>query len=128
MENCSPVSSLIDGYESTAPGMPGEPLADTQLYQQAVGSLQYCAVSTRMDISYALGRLSQHLSHPIVRHWNAILRIFHYLKGTLYYCLSYEFTRRDLILEGFADADYASGPDRVSISAYVFTFNRAAIA
>ncbi len=130
MENCSPVSSPIDGYESTAPGVSGEPLADTQLYQQAIGSLQYCAVGTRMDISYALRRLSQHLSQPTIRHWNAVLCIFRYLKGTLYYRLSYGLcpSLRSLILEGFADADYASGPDRVSISAYVFTFNGAAIA
>jgi hypothetical protein len=55
MRDCTPVSSLIEGYKSTAPKTPGEPLADAQLYQQAIGSLQYCAVGTRMDISYALG-------------------------------------------------------------------------
>jgi hypothetical protein len=31
-------------------------------------------------------------------------------------------------LEGFTDADYASAQDRISISAYTFIFNRAAIA
>jgi hypothetical protein len=129
MEDCTPVSSPIDGYESSAPGMPGEALADAQLYQQAIGSLQYCAIGTRMDISYALGRLSQHLAEPVVRHWNAVLRVFRYLKGTLYYQLSYGFgPSKGLSLEGFTDADYAGGPDRVSISAYAFTFNGAAIA
>jgi hypothetical protein len=68
MEDCTPVSTPIDGYESTTPGAPGEPAADAQLYQQAVGSLQYCGIGTRMDISYALGRLSQYLANPVVRH------------------------------------------------------------
>jgi hypothetical protein len=33
MEDCTPASTPIEGYESTAPGMPGEPPADLQLYQ-----------------------------------------------------------------------------------------------
>jgi hypothetical protein len=127
MEDCTPVSSPIDGYESTAPGKPGEVLADALLYQQAIGSLQYCAVGTRMDISYAIGRLSQHLAEPVVRHWNAVLRVFRYLKGTLHYRLSFGLHGK-LSIEGFMDADYAGSPDRFSISAYVFTFNGAAIA
>jgi hypothetical protein len=127
MENCAPVSSPMDGYDGTLPATPEEPLADALLYQQAIGSLQYCAIGTRMDISYALGRLSQHLATPTIRHWNAVLRIFRYLKGTLHYKLSFG-PHGILQIQGFADADYASGGDRVSISAYVFTFNGAAIA
>jgi hypothetical protein len=127
MEDCTPVGSPIDGYESTAPGKPGEVLADALLYQQAIGSLQYCAVGTRMDISYAIGRLSQHLAEPVVRHWNAVLRVFRYLKGTLHYRLSFGLHGK-LSIEGFMDADYTRSPDRFSISAYVFTFNGAAIA
>jgi hypothetical protein len=64
---------------------------------------------------------------PVIRHWNAILRIFRYLKGTLYYKLRFG-PHGKLQIQGFVDADYASGGDRVSISAYVFTFNGAAIA
>ena len=108
MENCTLVSTPIDGYESTAPTLPGEPRADSQLYQQAVGSLQYSSVGTRLDITYAVGRLSQHLIDPTIRHWNAVLRVFRYLKGTLYYCLVFRIGVSDRILEGYTDADYAS--------------------
>jgi hypothetical protein len=128
MENSTPVSTPIDGYESTAPALPGEPRADSQLYQQAVGSLQYSSVGTRLDITYAVGRLSQHLIDPTIRHWNAVLRVFRYLKGTLYYCLVFRIGVSDGILEGYTDADYASAQDRVSISAYTFIFNGASIA
>jgi hypothetical protein len=58
MENCTPISTLIDRYDSTGPAMLDKPRADAQLYQQAVGSLQYASVGTRMDITYAVGRLS----------------------------------------------------------------------
>jgi hypothetical protein len=128
MENCTPIGTPIDGYESTAPALPDEPRADSQLYQQAVGSLQYSSVGTRMDITYAVGRLSQHLIDPTIRHWNAVLRVFRYLKGTLYYCLVFNLGVSSAVLIGYTDADYASAQDRVSISAYTFTFNGASIA
>jgi len=44
------------------------------------------------------------------------------------YCLVYRFGATNAILEGYSNADYASAQDRVSISAYAFIFNRAAIA
>jgi hypothetical protein len=128
MEDCTLVSTPIDGYESTAPALLGEPRADSQLYQQAVGSLQYGSVGTGMDITYAVGRLSQHLIDPTIRHWNAVLRVFRYLKGTLYYCLVFHLGPIDATLTGYTDADYASAQDRVSISAYTFIFNGASIA
>lgn len=68
IEDCALISTPIDGYKSTALALPDEPRADSQLYQQAVGSLQYASVGTRMDITYAVGRLSQHLIDPTVRH------------------------------------------------------------
>jgi hypothetical protein len=58
MENCTPISTLINRYDSTSLATPNEPRANAQLYQQVVGSLQYASVGTRMDITYAIGRLS----------------------------------------------------------------------
>jgi hypothetical protein len=40
IKDCTLISTLIDGYESTAPARPDEPRADSQLYLQAVGSLR----------------------------------------------------------------------------------------
>jgi hypothetical protein len=128
MEDCTPISTPIDGYESTAPALPDEPQADSQLYQQAVGSLNYASVGTRMDITYAVSRLSQHLMDPTIRHWNAVLRVFRYLKGTIDYHLVYNLGASDATLIGYTDADYASAQDRVSVSAYTFIFNGASIA
>jgi hypothetical protein len=44
------------------------------------------------------------------------------------YCLVFKLGSGDARLEGFTDADYASAQDRISISAYTFIFNGAAIA
>ena len=108
MEDCALASTPMDGYESIAPARLDEARADIQLYQQAVGSLQYSSVGTRMDITYAVGRLSQHLMDPAIRHWNGVLRVFRYLQGTIDYRLVFHLGNGDAILEGFTDADYAS--------------------
>jgi hypothetical protein len=39
IEDCTLISTPINGYESTALALPDEPRANGQLYQQAVGSL-----------------------------------------------------------------------------------------
>jgi hypothetical protein len=112
MENCTSISTPIDGYDSTSPATPNELRADAQLYQQAVGSLQYASVGTRIDITYAVGRLSQYLIDPAIRHWNAVLQVFCYLRGTTDYCLVFKLglgnSNANARLEGFTDTDYAS--------------------
>jgi hypothetical protein len=129
MENCKPVATPVDGYESLLPAKAGELRADQQLYQQAIGSDLFLSGNTRPDISFAVNKLSQYCSDPTVRHWNGILRIFRYLSGTEDYSLHFGPGTDGRVenLLGYADADYASSLDRISTSAYVFTFGGAAI-
>ena len=55
-----------------------------------------------------VGQLSQYCSEPTVRHWNAILRVFRYLKGTIDYSISYGIGKAESPkLQGFSDADFA---------------------
>lgn len=51
-------------------------------FRQTVGSLQYLT-TTRPDISYAINKMSQHMSKPIAAHWFALQRIIRYLCSTL---------------------------------------------
>jgi hypothetical protein len=44
------------------------------------------------------------------------------------YCLVFKLSSSGAMLEGYSNADSASAQDRVSISAYTFIFNGAAIA
>lgn len=51
-------------------------------YQQAVGSLLYIAQDTRPDIAFAVNDVSRFNNKHCEQHWNAVLRIIRYLKGT----------------------------------------------
>lgn len=43
----------------------------------------YLAQCTRPDLAYCVGVLSQHLECPCTQHWNAIVHVFKYLRGTI---------------------------------------------
>ena len=75
---------------------------------------------TRHDIGYAVSRLSRYTHNPNSEHWNAIERLFAYLKGTMNWCL--HFNKCPAVFEGFCDANCVSDNDEVSYtSGYVFT-------
>ena len=48
-------------------------------YQRKIGSLLYAAVTTRIDIAFAVSRLARFLTNPGPEHHAAADRVFHYL-------------------------------------------------
>lgn len=56
-------------------------LPDPAPYRRLVGRLIYLAV-TRPDLAYSVHVLSQFMSQPCEEHWEAVLRVVRYLKGT----------------------------------------------
>ena len=72
-------------------------------YASAVGSLMYVMVCTRPDIAHAMGIVRRFTSNPEKEHCEAIEWLLRYLKGTSKIALC--FRRKDVILEGFSDAD-----------------------
>jgi ATP-binding cassette subfamily B (MDR/TAP) protein 1 len=50
-------------------------------YHQAVGSLMWAAMATRPDIAFTVSLLLQFMESPGKAHWEAIKRVFKYLKG-----------------------------------------------
>src|ERR1700761_13732 len=90
-------------------------------YCSLVGSLMYLAVATRPDISYAVGRLSSFLDDFRLEHWEAAIRVLHYLKATRTYGLTLG-GKNSLTLNGYSDSDYANCVDTSrSIGGYCFT-------
>ncbi|GJT51234.1 hypothetical protein Tco_0977391 [Tanacetum coccineum] len=70
-------------------------------YAKVIGNLMYAMTCTRPDIAYAIGRLSRHTNSLGKEHWDAVNRVFKYLKKTMDYGLEYS---GDLsVLEGYTD-------------------------
>lgn len=90
-------------------------------YASAVGSLMYAMVCTRPDIAQAVSVVSRYMSQPGKEHWQAVKRIFRYLKGTADIGLIYG-GNSSSFLSGYSDADYAADLDtRRSTTEYAFT-------
>jgi hypothetical protein len=94
-------------------------------YHEAVGSLMYASLGTRPDISFAVQTLSRFAKNPGLAHWEAVKRVFRYLKGTRELWLSYGGRKVDL--EGYADADGSMMEDRRAISGYAFIVHGGAV-
>ena len=56
-------------------------------YSQAIGCLMYAMTSARPDIAYAVGWSSRYTRNPSTQHWQAIQRVFKYLKRTIMFCV-----------------------------------------
>ena len=85
----------------------------------------YASLGTRPDISFAVQTLSRFAANPGMEHWEAVKRVFHYLKGTRELWLSYGQVVKEM--EGYADADGSMMEDRKAISGYAFIINGGAI-
>ena len=75
--------------------------------------------STMIDIAYVLGKLSRYTSNLSAQHWQAVNRVFKYLKGTMDYGLSY--LGSPSVLEGHSDEIWITNmEDHSSTSGWVF--------
>ena len=100
---------------------------DQQQYQSAIGSLTYLSVSTRPDITYAVGNLAKFSSKPTKVHWMALKYVLHYLKGTMDHGILYK-KGESTEFVGFSDTDWAGDiNDRKSTSGYLFQMSGGAI-
>lgn len=79
-------------------------------YMKAVGSLNFLATWTRLDLAYTASVLSDYLSHPQLAHWLAVQDAYAYLNQTCDYCLSFgnhPTSVPTLQLNGYSHSDYA---------------------
>ncbi|GJZ63363.1 zinc finger, CCHC-type containing protein [Tanacetum coccineum] len=123
-EDCSPVSTLMDPVEKLTPNT-GKPVHQLE-YSRVIGCLMYAMTSTRPNIAYAVSRLGRFTSNPSRQHWQAIKRVFKYLKGTINYGLSY--VGYPLVLEAYSDASCINHvEDSSSTSGWVILLGGGAI-
>lgn len=122
--NCSPISIPFE-VSSKLSKNTGRVVAQNE-YAKVVGSLMYAMTCTRPDIAYAVGRLSRHTSNPGVQHWEAVNRVFKYLKKTIDYGL--EYSGFPSVLEGYTDASWITNQeDYASTSGWIFKLGGGAV-
>ena len=127
MQNCKSVNTPVDANSKLEMATSNDPCIDQQQYQSVIGSLMYLSVSTRPDISFAVGNLARHSSHPTSTHWKPLKRVLRYLKGTVNYGIKYTKSDQKECM-GYSDADWAGDVnDKKSTSGYLFMMNRGAV-
>lgn len=101
----------------------GTPLADPTKYRRLIGSLQYLQF-TRLDIAYAVNKLSQFMHMPTEDHWQAAKRILRYLAGTPTHGIYFSASNK-LVLHAYSDADWAGdSDDYISTNSYIVYLGR----
>jgi hypothetical protein len=94
-------------------------------YREAVGALMYAMLGTRPDISFATTTVAKFSSNPGLPHWEAVKRIYRYLKGSRELWLTYGGETKALV--GYADADGSMAEDRRAVSGYAFLIDGGAV-
>jgi len=79
---------------------------DTLPYREAVGSLMYLLVGTRLDLAFAIGKLSRFVSCYGKAHWAVIKHCIQYVKGSMEKGLVFD-KNSSCVLRGFSDANTA---------------------
>jgi hypothetical protein len=122
-----PVSIPINSYSQLIPTSDTDTRTDRTEYQRCIGSNMYAMVHTHPDIAFAIGKLSQYMSDPVVCYYSGIMHLQRYLRATSGWRIRYS-TWRPPVVEGYSDSDYAADiSDRKSTLGYVFTFAGGAI-
>jgi hypothetical protein len=75
-------------------------------YKSSVGALFYIARATRPDIVHAVGQVARFMQDPAPEHWDALLRIYRYLKRTKSVPLVMRGNGSG-VCEGYSDSDWA---------------------
>ena len=118
MENCKPVSTPFEEMSNDS----NSKSISTTLYKCAVGSLIYCMICTRPDLSWVVTKLSQY-NQPTENQWKAVKRVLRYLQSTTDLGLTFRKSEK-LVLTGYCDASWAPDDDnRRSVTGYCFTLN-----
>ena len=92
-------------------------------YREAIGRLLYISIVSRPDIAFAVNQVAQHCQNPGPAHWNAVVRIFAYLKKTANYAICYDGKQRHSLI-GYTVSDFAGDlNNRKSTSGFIFFFN-----
>ncbi|XP_019183579.1 PREDICTED: uncharacterized protein LOC109178412 [Ipomoea nil] len=116
MVDCKPLATPVPVSCPVPSSM--APYADPTQYRSLAGALQYLTV-TRLDLSFAVNRICQHMHSLTTEHWVMLKRVLRYVKGTLHFGLFIRLSS-SLAVHAFSDSDWAGDPsDRKSTSGFL---------
>jgi hypothetical protein len=93
-------------------------------YKSIVGRLLYISITARPDISPAVSQVGRFCHNPGLAHWEAVIRIVLYLKGTQHLSLKLGGKHNGIKIAAYADADWAGETDtRRSRTGYTIFIN-----
>ena len=116
MLDCKHVYTPMDPNVKLVPSQ-GELLRDPGRYRRLVDKPNYLTI-TLPDISFPVSVVNQFLQSPCDSHWDVVVRILRYIKGTLGQRVLYV-NRGHTQVIGYSDADWAGSPtDRRSTPGY----------
>jgi len=114
--NSKSVDTPMDPNTKLLPNQ-GKSRSDPEQYRRLVGKLNYLTV-TRPDISFAVSVVRQFLNSPCEDHWNAVISILKYIKGSPGKGLLCGCNNNTRVV-CYSDADWAGSPsDRRSTFGY----------
>ncbi|WAQ89306.1 hypothetical protein PtA15_10A730 [Puccinia triticina] len=100
-------------------------LINATLYQSLIGSLNYIALGSRPDLSFAVNFLARFSSNPDNTHWNGLKHLVQYLATTQDKQLKLEYSNGELVT--WADANWG-GEFQRSTSGFIIKFMGSPIA
>jgi len=99
----------------------GNLVEDTTMYRRILGSLIYMTI-IRLDLSYAIGVVSQFMQTPRKPHLDVLRRILRYIKHTLQCGIFYE-AKSQLQVPGYTDTNWVGNVlNRRSTNGFMFSF------
>lgn len=111
MDNAKPENSPVSEYGGSKDD---KTLSSEVPFREAIGSLMYASVATRIDIAYAVGKAARAVAEPTEKDWHSVKRVFKYLAGQVSLGISYS-RRNNKGLVAYCDSDFA-GDEKTSKS------------
>ena len=91
-------------------------VAEHSRFMSAVGGIQYMAVVTRPDLSFACNALAKHMGGSLKEHWSAVQHVLRYLQSTKDLGIKFQGSQGSSLLEAYSDADFANDKGLKSVS------------
>jgi len=95
-------------------------------YSTVISSLNFAAITTRLDLKYTVHKLSQFMNNPSLIYWTVAKYALHYIKGTLNLDITY--LPSNLDSHSYSDVNWGTNLiNRRSVLGYAIMFREGTI-